>query len=71
VEAIIHIRCEGCRAALVIVPPSVSEAAEDRDDDLEEVTGIEGERFALADDAGRYTCPECGRSGRAPRLNFS
>ena len=67
-EAIIHIRCEACRAALVIVPPAVTE---DGDEDLEELTGIEGERFALADDSGRYTCPECGRAGRAPRLNFS
>ena len=69
-EAIIHIRCEGCRAAIVVVPPAVTSLAGE-DGDLEEVTGVEGQPFALADSSGRYACPECGHPGRAPRLSLS
>ncbi len=68
-EAIIHIRCEGCQAPIVIVPPAVSSLAGE-DGDLEEVTGVEGQPFAEADEHGRYACPECGHAGRAPRLSF-
>lgn len=67
-EAIIHLRCEGCRAALVVVPASVGEAG---DADLEELTGVEGQPFAVSDLEGRYTCPECGRPDRVPRLTLS
>ena len=66
-EAIIHLRCEGCRAALVVVPASVGDA----DADLEELTGVEGQPFAISDEDGRYTCPECGRPDRVPRLTLS
>lgn len=71
-EAIIHLLCEGCRAALVVVPASVRElASEDGDDEeLEELTGVEGQPFALSDEDGRYACPECGRAARVPRLNL-
>jgi hypothetical protein len=63
--------CTACGVQVLVIPSALrEEIAEEMRDEVEaHVAGLstsDGKRLAIADQAGRFTCPVCGTRGQAP-----
>ncbi len=74
-EGNVRLRCPECRAWVIVMPPEVYEAVGNISgiegeigflEQLKDDTAQTGDRLAVADATGGYTCPECSRPGQLP-----
>jgi hypothetical protein len=70
-DPVVHLDCGSCGQRVVVMPPIlfafIPEHAEvEAARQIAGLTSDEGERFAVADGEGSFTCPRCGQQWRLP-----
>jgi rubrerythrin len=68
-----ELRCTSCGTTVIVLPSMLhglvpAELEADFLGHTREIETEDGKRFAIANDAGSWACPSCGRPGPRPHL---